>query len=1004
MIGMRTAFNFAAPLPDLRKIIMVVPAESRPETDQTRITSASSNVDETVTGSNAPTDSAPAVAPAFGPPAEPGEVGTLGPYRVVKELGHGGMGAVYAAIDTRLDRRLALKVMLPKFAADASARERFLREARAAAKISHDNVVTVYEADERDGVPYIAMQYLEGYSLDAFLKRKGNPTVAQVLRIAAEAAAGLAAAHKIGLIHRDIKPGNLWLEAPNGRVKILDFGLARPVDANIELTRSGVLVGTPAYMSPEQARAEKLDGRTDLFSLGAVLYRLCTGRLPFDGASTMAVLMALGTEDPIPVLQLNPEVPEALAALIQQLLSKRVDARPANADEVLRRLSLIAGDLAVPLASAVDDATAPPQRVEYVPIQVTALSEADPFADIDVADTEMTEHAAPMQVRTRSDGRGLWLIAGFAAMLAVAAIVIIIKNKDGTETKIEVPDGSTVTVFPPKGKPIQVPPIPVDPERAAAEWAIAQGGIVRVSDEARDIKVVADLPKGRLTLTYLYLYGKPITDEGLVHFKDCTGLKHLHLGGSNARISDEGLAHFKNCKGLTTLIPSLNRDPVKGTALAHFKELTILNLTNTPVTDEALIHIKDCKWLKHLDLSGTKITHEALAGLKAFKLLSNLGLSETLITNAALIHLKDLAGLSRLALNKTPITDEGLSHLKECKTLTFLNVRQTKVTRKGLDEFHAAVPRCKIEHDNGTLEPKAPADPDRTAAEYVLSLGGIVAVNGQVRDIRELARLPKERFTLTYVNLKSKPITDEGLENLRHCKGLTLLDLAGTPVTDAGLANLENCRELRFLNLSFTNVTEEGLAAFKGCAELSELYLRDTAVTDAGLAHFKACKKLTVIHLGNATAITDAGLESFKDCKALTQLHLSSTRLNGEGLVHFKDCKELKVLVLSYSTVNDAGLTHFKDCKRLSNLQLAAMPKVTEEGLANFKDCRELTDLTLQRTPATDEGLFHFKECKGLTLVTVKETKVSEKGMAEFHAAVPGCRILHDAGAIEPKK
>ena len=182
--------------------------------------SAASDPDATAAASSPGSAS----APGFGPPAAAGEVGTLGPYRVVKELGKGGMGAVYLAIDTRLGRKVAFKVMLPEFAADRDSKERFLREARAAANIAHDNVVAVHEADERDGVPYIAMQFLQGYPLDQYLNTKGAPGMHHVIRIAQETALGLAAAHKVGLVHRDIKPANLWLEAPNGRVKVLDFG------------------------------------------------------------------------------------------------------------------------------------------------------------------------------------------------------------------------------------------------------------------------------------------------------------------------------------------------------------------------------------------------------------------------------------------------------------------------------------------------------------------------------------------------------------------------------------------------------------------------------------------------------------------------------------------------------------------------------------------------------------------------------------------------------------
>jgi serine/threonine protein kinase len=274
----------------------------------------------------------------FGLPAAPGEAGTLGPYRVVRELGRGGMGAVFLAVDTRLDRQLALKVMLPEFAANAEARERFLREARAAAKIGHDNVVTVFEADERDGIPYITMQLLQGYPLDAFIQKKGTPSLRNVLRITREAALGLAAAHKLGVVHRDVKPANLWLEAPHGRVKLLDFGLARPDGLDSELTKTGVLIGTPAFMSPEQALGERVDQRTDLFSLGAVLYWLCTGQLPFPGLNVVAVLKALATEEPKPVLALNPKLPGPLAELIHQLLARAPERRPQTATEVANRL------------------------------------------------------------------------------------------------------------------------------------------------------------------------------------------------------------------------------------------------------------------------------------------------------------------------------------------------------------------------------------------------------------------------------------------------------------------------------------------------------------------------------------------------------------------------------------------------------------------------------------------------------------------------------------------
>ncbi len=233
------------------------------------------------------------------PPQGPGELGRLGGYRVLKVLGQGGMGVVFLAEDLRLKRRVALKAIKPG-AGSAPARQRFLREAQATAQLKHDHVVTIYQVGEERGAPFLAMEFLQGEALDERLKHDGQLPILEALRIARETAEGLAAAHEVGLIHRDIKPGNLWLEAPRGRVKILDFGLARGGTEDVQITQSGAIVGTPAYMAPEQAQAEEVDGRADLFSLGCVLYRMVTGELPFAGKDTVSTLLAIARDDPLP--------------------------------------------------------------------------------------------------------------------------------------------------------------------------------------------------------------------------------------------------------------------------------------------------------------------------------------------------------------------------------------------------------------------------------------------------------------------------------------------------------------------------------------------------------------------------------------------------------------------------------------------------------------------------------------------------------------------------------
>jgi hypothetical protein len=268
------------------------------------------------------------------------EIGRLGPYRILAELGRGGMGVVFKAEDAAL-RPVALKVMKPDRAAGAVALQRFKNEALAAAKLTHDHIVPIYYVGEERGIPFFVMPLLEGESLGSRLRRAGRLPLAEVLRIGRETAEGLAAAHRVGIIHRDIKPDNLFLEAGSGRVKILDFGLARQTDRRLELTQPGDFLGTPAYASPEQVRGDTaVDSSSDLFSLGCVLYAMATGERPFQGQTHAQVRQAVLQDSPRPPRDLNRGLPAAFSELVMRLLDKDSKARPSAqaAVEALRRL------------------------------------------------------------------------------------------------------------------------------------------------------------------------------------------------------------------------------------------------------------------------------------------------------------------------------------------------------------------------------------------------------------------------------------------------------------------------------------------------------------------------------------------------------------------------------------------------------------------------------------------------------------------------------------------
>ena len=294
------------------------------------------------------------------PSAKPGSLGRLDHYEVLEVIGKGGMGVVLKAFDEVLHRVVAVKVLAPQLSTNATARKRFVREAQAGAAVCHDHVVTIHGVDEGKAVPYLVMQCVAGLSLQDKLDRDGPLSLQAILRIGMQTAEGLAAAHKQGLVHRDIKPANILLENGIERVKITDFGLARAVD-DASITQSGHVAGTPQYMSPEQAQGEAVEHRSDVFSLGSVLYAMCTGRPPFRATGTMAVLKRVCEDTPRPIREINPEIPDWLCEIIAKLHAKKPAERIQSAKEVAELLSrhlahlqqpnLVPAPAAIPLTS-----------------------------------------------------------------------------------------------------------------------------------------------------------------------------------------------------------------------------------------------------------------------------------------------------------------------------------------------------------------------------------------------------------------------------------------------------------------------------------------------------------------------------------------------------------------------------------------------------------------------------------------------------------------------------
>jgi serine/threonine protein kinase len=709
------------------------------------------------------------------PPKGPGEIGRLGQYRVVRTLGVGGMGIVFQAEDVVLKRTVALKVMNPEMADRPGARHRFLREAQAAAVLEHENIITIYQVGEERGVPFLAMPLLRGMSLEDRLTRGDALSISTVLRLGRQVALGLAAAHDRGLVHRDIKPANLWLEELSGRsgasgakyrVRILDFGLARPVQEDAQVTQAGAILGTPAYMAPEQGRGDPVDHRCDLFSLGVVLYQMCSGKKPFRGDNPMAVLFALATETPTQVSKLNPAVPAALEDLVMQLLAKDPANRPASAKVVADRLLALARqteesrtDVALPEPHS--DKTAPaakrlqpkpspaprpvPEPVEKKrrPVTLMIASALGALAVLIAGaifflqtphGTVRIEINDPTIQAVLTGNGAIIKGADKAQDIVVASGEHALKIKRGDlefeSDKFQVKKGDTVALrvelLPGRVRVVQgdkaigekeLPP-PAADERKIAEAVLALGGKIklyhRVDEVERQFNPGDKVPEGDWEVRAIDLIeNKKVTNSNLKGFAGLKNLQWLDL--SLTQVTDTGLKELAGLNGLKSLF------------------LTWMRVSDVGLKNMGLANHKD---MEYLVLGGIGLTDEGLKDVAGLTNLTGLRIYSTGVTDEGLKQLGGLTKLTYLAVGIHAVTDAGLKNLPNFNNLDRLDIDHTQITDAGLTE---------------------------------------------------LARFPK----LASLSLRNTQVTDAGIKHLAKLKSLDYVDLIGTKVTDAGVAELQ---------------------------------------------------------------------------------------------------------------------------------------------------------------------------------------------------------------------
>jgi tRNA A-37 threonylcarbamoyl transferase component Bud32 len=417
-------------------------------------------------------------------------------YELGPVLGQGGMAKVYQGLDRQLGRQVAIKVLAPPFDRDREFVERFQREARAAAGLSHPNIVAVFDSGSDDGTHYIVTELVEGETLADRLRRDGPMPQAEAVAVAVDIARALAAAHERGLIHRDIKPGNVMLR-PDGRVKVVDFGIARAAGSDT-LTNTGVVLGSTAYLSPEQASGQPVDERADLYALGCVLYEMLTGRVPFSADTPIATMYRHVNEDPPPPSTFAP-IPPELEDIVMRALEKDPKRRFASALELENAL------LAVPLAQGGDTMQLEPAASQTQPVgRVSAVAAGGAIAAGAVAaDAAKTEpvttaagggglrsrrsgpsHAGP---RRSPQGHRRWLIAAVGvALLFVLTGVLVAAMSDPLPRKPAIRQQARETAQ--TTLPSATPETPVTPVTFADAWAglISAIGTAEVADDISD--------------------------------------------------------------------------------------------------------------------------------------------------------------------------------------------------------------------------------------------------------------------------------------------------------------------------------------------------------------------------------------------------------------------------------------------------------------------------------------------------------------------------------------
>lgn len=963
---------------------------------------------------------------------KPDELGRLGHFRVLKELGRGGMGVVYLAEDLRLLRHVAIKVMLPQFAELPHAKGRFLREARTAANIENDHIITIHDVDEDNGVPFLTMPVLKGEPLNVRLKRDGKLPVKDVLRIGIEICDGLQAAHAREMVHRDLKPGNIWLEGARSRVKILDFGLARAVEGQETLTKSGVVLGTPAYMAPEQARDPHVDGRADLFSLGVILYQMTTGKMPFRGHDTMSTLYAVCNDAPQPPSTLVPDLPPELDSLILKLLAKDPDQRFESAEQTGVALEAVAHNY-VELHSVTGTEVQSKMNIPAArPVASSPATESANDRDFvfKEAKSVVSISSAEIPTRPRSEGNrppqrfGRWaVVLGIVAFVAAGGWLVWQQV-----IRVDTPEGTLV----------------VEVNDPAIEVAVKMDG-VQIEHKTKRRTFTLRPGNGQIT------FHDP--DSG-VHletqqFKILSGKKEL------VRAHVERVAAKDKLPAKVDGSKDKNRPADEDGYEADRRAAEL-------VDGRANIGLRLANGdfiTRSADAIGIPLPKEPfrLTDLRSWvERNPKIQKKDVIATFAKLRHLETFGDWS----SSFDWTDDDIAQLAKApfaSELITLNLIHTDIHPKMIDAMRG-FPKLRaiafqFRDADDALMSRIVTDLPRLRSLIMFVEVDSLPAKISLKGISSLANLP-----LTYFRVESNgnhptsiPIPQEWCQQLAKFPALDNLLLRH--VDNAGLAELANCRNLLILDFGGKKVDDAGLDSVQKITSLEHVNIKEgTLVTETGLQNLAQAlpwckiqwngKTFNRLFEGSEKELMELAMAP--DATEIKRIRLTKSRLTSNPVDMFKPYPHLRGLEIHAGGFEDKTLVLIANtCPDLAylNLHVAQQSRLTETGLraleklplrrflleagdldspkmfaalpsfrmmercklwigpnadacmSEIAKCPRLAVLELHSGTVTDAGLRHLANLKTLRRLYLNSDRVTAAGIEALATALPGCQI-----------